>query len=332
MSTVTKAFEAVGVSAEFFVRVGQQFTYEVSGTFVGTVILERNDRSGKGAWQAVLSAITAAADGTLTAEDPSGRSHARYRWRCSAFTSGTIETSLADVSTDVQGTEQAAGGETVLEYIEDGVRLPTGKKLTTSQAYSGADSFQPVEVDLELAAGTGVDDPDTSHVAPVMGHVFGDDALTKTGNYIAGVIGKFTVAGAHVCRYALAGIAGIIGDGVSVAHGAVVAILDGDSAVTRATAFFKALNHNTTPGSGVDYGLDLASGHDAYPEAPIAKAALRLDNDVVILTGDGAPVDGTTGDDFAGPGSLYIDYTNANHYIQTGAIDDPVWKLVTRAA
>jgi len=53
---------------------------------------------------------------------------------------------------------------------------------------------------------------------------------------------------------------------------------------------------------------------------------------VAIFSGDGAPVDGTTGDNFAGAGSLYIDYTNANVYVNAGTQAASVWKLVTRAA
>ena len=59
---------------------------------------------------------------------------------------------------------------------------------------------------------------------------------------------------------------------------------------------------------------------------------LRLDNDVKIMSGAGVPVDGTTGDNFAGPGSIYINISAGNAYLQTGLITSPVWKLVTRAA
>jgi hypothetical protein len=65
---------------------------------------------------------------------------------------------------------------------------------------------------------------------------------------------------------------------------------------------------------------------------PYKKAEIRVSNDVVVMTGAGVPVDGTTGDNFAGPGSMFVDVTNANLYIQTGLITSPVWKLVTRAA
>ena len=57
-----------------------------------------------------------------------------------------------------------------------------------------------------------------------------------------------------------------------------------------------------------------------------------MEDDVVVMVNTGVPFDGTTGDNFAGAGSMYIDSTAANLYIQTGLITSPVWKLVTRAA
>jgi hypothetical protein len=57
-----------------------------------------------------------------------------------------------------------------------------------------------------------------------------------------------------------------------------------------------------------------------------------MEDDVVVMVNTGVPVDGTTGDNFAGPGSMYIDSTAGNLYLQTGLITSPVWKLVTRAA
>jgi hypothetical protein len=65
---------------------------------------------------------------------------------------------------------------------------------------------------------------------------------------------------------------------------------------------------------------------------PYTKANIRMEDDVVVMVDAGAPVNGTTGDNFAGPGSMYIDSTGANLYIQVGLITSPDWKLVTRAS
>lgn len=53
-----------------------------------------------------------------------------------------------------------------------------------------------------------------------------------------------------------------------------------------------------------------------------------LGNNVIIMQGAGAPVDGTTGDNVAGTGSLYINRTAGTLYIQTSLITTPVWVLV----
>jgi hypothetical protein len=71
----------------------------------------------------------------------------------------------------------------------------------------------------------------------------------------------------------------------------------------------------TTAGSGFEYGIDLKmqdpvadaggpSGVKAY-----TKANIRMEDDVVVMVDAGAPVNGTTGDNFAGTGSLYVDST-----------------------
>lgn len=58
----------------------------------------------------------------------------------------------------------------------------------------------------------------------------------------------------------------------------------------------------------------------------------ELGNDVVIMIHNAAPTDGTTGATIAGPGSLLIDRTNMNLYINGNTKASPTWKLVTRAA
>lgn len=68
----------------------------------------------------------------------------------------------------------------------------------------------------------------------------------------------------------------------------------------------------------------------------IALAATDVDGSIpgTIFTGAGAPSNGTsgTGATVAGPGSIYIDTTGANAYINAGTGASPTWKLVTRAA
>jgi hypothetical protein len=70
-------------------------------------------------------------------------------------------------------------------------------------------------------------------------------------------------------------------------------------------------------------GLTLASGQIKAPTGGTLAIGVTI-----IMTGAGAPVDGTTGDNVAGPGSLYSDITNGKLYIQTSLITTPVWVLV----
>ena len=61
---------------------------------------------------------------------------------------------------------------------------------------------------------------------------------------------------------------------------------------------------------------------------PYTKADIRMEDDVVVMVDAGAPTNGTTGDNFAGTGSLYVDSTAGKLYINTGAISNPTWVVV----
>lgn len=79
MAEVQRDFSATGTSDEVLIRRG---TMSISGTFVGTIELQRFSNGG---WDVVD-------DGTFTTK--AGRSinegvPARYRFECTAYTSGT---------------------------------------------------------------------------------------------------------------------------------------------------------------------------------------------------------------------------------------------------
>jgi hypothetical protein len=77
---------------------------------------------------------------------------------------------------------------------------------------------------------------------------------------------------------------------------------------------------NTTP-------VTLNDRLDRLEAAVLGDGAICLDNvnSVYVLTGAGAPTDDVTGKDQAGPGSLYVDYSNATLYINTGTKASPYW-------
>lgn len=202
-------------------------------------------------------------------------------------------------------------------------------------AHKGPGSFQvvPADLDLDPAAGTS-EAGDTDFLAAIMGNLLGD-SLTKTNNYLAGVIGFYSVTGVRASTMPTGGVHGGIADGITDADGAVIGYIDGDSAITKANAAFKAMSNNSTPGSGFDFGVDLfGAAHNGFSELAILKADIRLSKEVVIMNGAGVPVDGGagTGATFAEIGSQYIDRTNGDLYINAGTKAAPVWKLVTRAA
>jgi hypothetical protein len=173
-----------------------------------------------------------------------------------------------------------------------------------------------------------------------MGNILGA-ALTKTHNFIGGLIGALSVTGTKTTMLQQGAVVGIAMDGVTEADGVIVAVIDGGdpSSETRVNAMFAARMNNNEAASGADYGLDLYDpGRDetlytggGLPLA-IDKAILRTPSQVCLLEGAGVPVDGTTGDNFAAVGSLYIDVTNAEVYINAGTISASVWKKITRAA
>jgi len=196
--------------------------------------------------------------------------------------------------------------------------------------YSGqGHSFQPWAIDLELIVNAGSDDgANPKFLAPFMGNLLGADLLADA-NYLGGVIGAYSVTGVKATTYPAGAVLGIVMAEVTEVDGAVVAVLDGDG-LTIANAAFKARANNSTPGSGFTYGLDLHDpAHDGFSALAILRADIRLSNQIVIMSGSGAPVNGTTGDNFAGTGSMYIDRTTPDWYIQEGLITNPVWVKVS---
>lgn len=90
-------------------------------------------------------------------------------------------------------------------------------------------------------------------------------------------------------------------------------------------------------------GVDTSAGTADVGKLPILNASGVLDTsflprglstlnvDVTFSSGAGAPVDGTTGANVAGIGSVYIDLTGKKWYFNGGTKAVPAWKLVTSA-
>lgn len=115
--SVSNSFTAAGAGTSIFAYKGDQLSYSVSGTFVGTVIIERSDNNAA-SWVEV-NRFTAAASGGMEV-DFGGSNSGLYRFNCVAFTSGTIVCSISDVDTIVASWKNSKG-ETLLEINEQGV-------------------------------------------------------------------------------------------------------------------------------------------------------------------------------------------------------------------
>ena len=159
-------------------------------------------------------------------------------------------------------------------------------------------------------------------------------APSTTFNHMAGTVGEFAVIGTYSNNGLMAGLLGIINTNTLSGDAAVMAFMDGDAGVTTARCAFGVAMAQTTAGSGFEYGIDLKmqdpvlDGGGPSGVKPYTKANIRMEDDVVVMVDAGAPVNGTTGDNFAGTGSLYVNSTAGVLYINTGAISNPTWVVV----
>lgn len=119
MSIVAKDFTDTGVSNSFRARPGESMEWEVSGTFVGTWVLEKKVKGGA-AYEQVETG-TGTDSGTIAASEHTDATD--YRFRCSDYTSGTISTEMADVAGDTVELWENNGTD-VLKIRDDGIQTP----------------------------------------------------------------------------------------------------------------------------------------------------------------------------------------------------------------
>src|SRR5258708_26398731 len=103
------------------------------------------------------------------------------------------------------------------------------------------------DLTLDAAAGSGTS-ANPKYLAAAMFNLFGD-VLTRVSNYLAGVIGAYSITGTKATTYPAGAVLGQITDGVTDVDGAFVAYIDGDSAQTKAGAAFTVRNNNSIGGS-----------------------------------------------------------------------------------
>lgn len=124
MATVSASFTAVGNGGSLLVKSGDNFSYTVSNTFVGTWILQRSTDNFASFKQVARGTSTASS--VLVENNDSDGVSAAYRFRCEAYTSGTMDTSLVDGSAAVRKPQEFydPNGKVVMKLVEDGVQFP----------------------------------------------------------------------------------------------------------------------------------------------------------------------------------------------------------------
>ncbi len=148
MSSLPIAFTAVGSGPLFRSKAGESFTYTVTGTFVGTWILEKTDNGGK-TWTQVATGTSTQAATVINSEKAEN-----YRFRCSDYTSGTITATLADASGDVQRKWENSDGVDVLAITDEGITTPkaTVTDLVTTNVNNAAGDNLLQYVDVVVSA------------------------------------------------------------------------------------------------------------------------------------------------------------------------------------
>lgn len=178
MATVSASFTGTTAGGVLSVKHLDKITYTVSGTFVGTWVLERSQDNGI-SYEAMVSGTGSAT--ALPHEVITKNSQpADYRFRCSAFTSGTIVTSFSDATSPIVSELKDSNGNVVLQITEGGVIVPGTIAVTGTSAFTGAvtmaggsngsqstDIASATTTDLDSATGNLVDVTGTTTITGI---------------------------------------------------------------------------------------------------------------------------------------------------------------------
>lgn len=119
---VSKTFSATGTGASILIRHGKTFTYSVTGTQVGTTVLERSVDGSNYAVALSTKNNSGTYSGTILVETPT-RGPAYYRFRQDAYTSGSAITVLTEQDDLVQSFYNYSG-EANLKLYDGHVEVP----------------------------------------------------------------------------------------------------------------------------------------------------------------------------------------------------------------
>lgn len=152
LQSQTYVFTEASIGNAIGVRRGNRLYYKIYGTFSATVLLQKSTSSGS--W-VTIGTFTGASEGYLDCDDVNGL---RYRFVCSAYTSGTVTAFLREVDS-LERTELNSDGEPIVEYYRDSVRfvkrveMPDGKgNVLTSLSVtvgSGSEDYPTIKAALD---------------------------------------------------------------------------------------------------------------------------------------------------------------------------------------
>lgn len=261
----------------------------------------------------------------------------------SRATSGAVVIQTKDDNSNADATYRAGGTGALTLGSTDGPTTITSNgtiastnNLTNFVAYSTDVDGRSIYGKATVSSGFNTTGPVIG--AGVFGRVNGSSpTLTAKTAYIGGTFGYYGITGNISTNYhPKGGLIGVIGDGTTSADGAVVALLDGDTGTTTATAAYAVRQTNSTGASGFSYGLDLyGAAIGTYLAVAYKTAQIRLSTGVLVISGAATTRQGIldSGED-APVGSMYISTGTGGHvYVKvahTNATSD--WNVITTTA
>jgi len=214
---MTTAFSAAGqTSPVLLLKPGQTATYAVTTSFVATVVLQKtNDNQN---WTTVAS-VTSTTLGSTVLLAPDRET--LYRWKCTAYTSGSPTVAL-DAAVDTASVVTNAAGNTVASVTDDGI---TTTKLNVDHTSELANGEIATTVVNTVTVGLGANQSNTALAAQQILDL--SNAAGDPSYYIA-VGGELDVLAAdnkHLEFSTLYGLKGIISFKSAATSGNVAAYL-----------------------------------------------------------------------------------------------------------
>ncbi len=327
MTTVSTSFTEAGVSAALRLQaIGEDVTIALSGTYVATVQLERALTPDEQAWEAVYppnrGTSWSTANATVSDIYKTQSKNEKLRLRCTAFTSGTVVTTIAD-------------GDLVIAELKDtfGNVLRTntqaGEAVAGTSGITGNQTFSStVDVTGELSVATVTTDANLGTSAATSVKEYGDGfnhitVLTATALAVPAITeGAAEATGDLIYTFPAGAII------LDAAYMSIALNLNG----TDQDAIVADLGLGTTIGTGAVGLLDTTAGfEDILSGQPVTCNGVSAIVAAKQSTG-GGPMFIATGDDH----TVHVNYANSAWAAQsdgdgTGAYTGTViliWKFL----